>query len=87
VKKAVDFERVNIGPFPRYSIQVMAICRSQRHLATDKIRTRIISVIPEIIEVKGGTLTPCILETVRDRPNILNAFDSSHRAVQVGQIS
>jgi hypothetical protein len=34
------FECVYLGPFPRYSLQVMAICRGQRNLATDEIRTR-----------------------------------------------
>jgi hypothetical protein len=40
VRKTVDIERVYIGPVPRYSLQVMPVCRGQRNLATDDTRTQ-----------------------------------------------
>jgi hypothetical protein len=80
-EKTVDFERTYLGPFPRYSLQVVAVCRGQRN------SNSIGSATPEVFEVKGQTLTPCISETVKDIQTVLNAFDSARRAVQVGQIS
>jgi hypothetical protein len=54
-------------------------------LATEEIEARWFSHSGDN-RGQRSNLTPHISETVRDRPTILNANDSSRRAVRVGQI-